>query len=1100
MRRFVGQGVRQLWHSAWVVRWLIEAVLALAVLGGVLIGALAWRLTQGPLDLPWLVTRLESAANAEATDTRLSVGGAALVWEGFRDGVDRPVDLRLTDITIADTAGRRLAWVPAGEVSLSIYELAFGRLVPRAVELDGAGLRLLRRSDGTVALDSDGAASGSSDAMPSQPGADFADLLRVLALAPHTDQVSSRSRWGQIRRIRIRNASLSVDDRRLGLVWQAPSLAIDLHRGEGGGLDGTLALDLALADQRLHLTGTVTLPADGDALAIAVALPPIVPATLASAAPLLAPLAAFDAPVTLTVSGRLGGDLKPAALRAGAEIGAGSLHIGSGTVPLVGATLDAEGTPERFAVMLRRLAVAARPDAVPTLLTGRIDCTRADDGAITADATLTLDRVAFADLAALWPAGVGGADGTRLWLTENITDGIASDGHVALSLRLPADLSDADVTALSGSINGSGLVLHWLRPVPPLEQAAARLDFNSPDRFTVTVLGARQGTLAVRGGQVVLTGLATRHQFADIDADIAGPVTGLITVLRHPRINLLNRRPIALTDPAGQIDGHLTVSALPLEAADTMDDVHLRATGHIAGLHLTGAAAGRDVDRGDVEYTASNDGLTVHGTALLGGIPAQLQLAMDFRAGPPTQPIQQITVSGDADPAQLTAAGIDLAPLQITGSTAVRAQVTERRNGSGGVSLDADFAKAALAAEQLAWSKPAGRAATLHTDLTFDHDRLVGTVPLTFTGEGVDIRAQLALADGAPQSVRLQRLVLATANGTRATDVAGEIAWPGHPGAPWTATLNGASVDVSGELARKPTPPPPNAGEEPAGPPWRIDGRFARVVTGAKRALGDVVLHAESDGRITRAARVTGTAEGGKFELAITSGPKGRTLTGSADDAGGLLRALDVIDEMRGGKLTLSASYDDSRADHPLAGTAEIADFRMHNAPVLGKLLQSLTVYGIVEAVRGPDLGFSNLIAPFRKTGDVIELSDGRAYSASLGMTAKGRLDLGRRTLDLQGTVVPAYLLNSLLGRIPLVGALLSPERGGGLIAVDYSVHGSFDDPDVGVNPLSAVTPGFLRGIFGIFDRTPSSGQASPATARPAPPAVTPQAAGGGHN
>ena len=38
--------------------------------------------------------------------------------------------------------------------------------------------------------------------------------------------------------------------------------------------------------------------------------------------------------------------------------------------------------------------------------------------------------------------------------------------------------------------------------------------------------------------------------------------------------------------------------------------------------------------------------------------------------------------------------------------------------------------------------------------------------------------------------------------------------------------------------------------------------------------------------------------------------------------------------------------------------------------------------------------------------------------------------------------------------------------EGEGLIAFNYAVKGSYDDPKVSVNPLSALTPGFLRGIF----------------------------------
>ena len=46
---------------------------------------------------------------------------------------------------------------------------------------------------------------------------------------------------------------------------------------------------------------------------------------------------------------------------------------------------------------------------------------------------------------------------------------------------------------------------------------------------------------------------------------------------------------------------------------------------------------------------------------------------------------------------------------------------------------------------------------------------------------------------------------------------------------------------------------------------------------------------------------------------------------------------------------------------------------------------------------------------------------------------------------------------------------LFSPEEGGGVFAARYTMRGPLADPDVFVNPLSALTPGFLREIFGIF-------------------------------
>jgi len=52
------------------------------------------------------------------------------------------------------------------------------------------------------------------------------------------------------------------------------------------------------------------------------------------------------------------------------------------------------------------------------------------------------------------------------------------------------------------------------------------------------------------------------------------------------------------------------------------------------------------------------------------------------------------------------------------------------------------------------------------------------------------------------------------------------------------------------------------------------------------------------------------------------------------------------------------------------------------------------------------------------------------------------------------------------LADIPLLGEIFAQEKGGGLIALTYTVSGPFEKTQIAVNPLSALTPGFLRGIF----------------------------------
>jgi hypothetical protein len=272
MRQAAGQAAAFCGRALHLLANIAFAVFLLAAVG---IGVLAWRLSQGPVDLGWLVHRLEAEVNADQGPTRLSIGSAALAWEGFNKGVDRPLDLRLTNIAVVDVKGTSRARIPRAEVSLSLGWMLLGRVVPRAIEVDGARLRAMRAQNGEVRLDlgsldesaaSGSAQSGDKTADQQAPWETWSSLLAELSLPPQTDRGNRgdrSSRWSQLRRISIRDAAIRVDDQQLGLVWRAPKVDIDLVRAATGGLTGHTTVALELGDQHATLTVQAQLHGDG---------------------------------------------------------------------------------------------------------------------------------------------------------------------------------------------------------------------------------------------------------------------------------------------------------------------------------------------------------------------------------------------------------------------------------------------------------------------------------------------------------------------------------------------------------------------------------------------------------------------------------------------------------------------------------------------------------------------------------------------------------------------------------------------------------------------------------------------------------------------
>jgi hypothetical protein len=115
--------------------------------------------------------------------------------------------------------------------------------------------------------------------------------------------------------------------------------------------------------------------------------------------------------------------------------------------------------------------------------------------------------------------------------------------------------------------------------------------------------------------------------------------------------------------------------------------------------------------------------------------------------------------------------------------------------------------------------------------------------------------------------------------------------------------------------------------------------------------------------------------------------------------------------------------------------------------------------------------------------GKQITIRDGRLSGPAIGATFEGTIDRGTDKVDITGSLVPLYGLNSMLGVVPVLGDLLVSKPGEGVFGLTYAMRGELNEPTVIVNPLSVLTPGIFRRIFEF--NTPKDMQ------RPAPQAST---------
>jgi hypothetical protein len=279
----------------------------------------------------------------------------------------------------------------------------------------------------------------------------------------------------------------------------------------------------------------------------------------------------------------------------------------------------------------------------------------------------------------------------------------------------------------------------------------------------------------------------------------------------------------------------------------------------------------------------------------------------------------------------------------------------------------------------------------------------------------------------------------------------------------YSVRLEGATLDLEPLLRRTRGDSEPSERVRVA---WALDGNVARLLTGKGLDLIEVRAQGNGRGEDVRALRATGSiADGGAIELEVTTNDEGRVLTFATDQGGKVIKALGLHDDIVGGQLTVAATIRDDESSASSEGRIEMSDFRVIDAPLLAKVLNLGSLDGLATMLGREGIGFARARVPISWSKDKIELRDARAVG-SIGVTADGTIDRTGNQLDIRGQVIPAYTLNSALGKVPLIGKLLVGGEGKGVFGIAYRVQGTTPEPKVSVNPISVLAPGVLRQLF----------------------------------
>ena len=1045
--RHVGRGAHHL------LRWFgsLAALLILAALFGI------WRLMQGPIELNWLTPYVEAAFDRSGIGFKVAISGV-------RVGIDRTshqLDLRVENVRLSLPGGEKLARFPEMATSFGLGTLLRGRLAPTQVVVERPVLHLLRDAGGSISAQ---IGVGTEAAPALGP-----DMIEQLA-GPREPNAP----LGLLRRLDIRGATVIVDDQRSGQIWRVDRVDLGVNRSAKG-VRGDFSLAIPVGNSVPELHATYRYFAERQVLDLDIAIDGVQPAAIPPLIPELAQLQHVEAPVSGTLRTRI--DLArhvAEGSRLDLALGRGQVHsdwLPSGSVAIDKGEFHAVYSPETSEIHVGRLALDLGGGAelvvdgtlggiTPALIAAPADAR--PPGHVSGNFAAALKHVTVARLGQLWPETF--SPGGRRWVLANIHDGVLDEAAVQLGLDLDPRAHTADVLKATGSLRYSDLTINYFNGLPMVHNVAGTASFAGKHLDFVPTSGMLKG-LKVTGGALQLTDLGGKPEWLTIDLALAGPLQDALEVINAKPLRYAHAIGVDPGHVAGQVETRLHFK-LPLLEDLKADAIDYSAKATITGMSLPKIVLDRGISDGNLALDLNRSGAHLQGAARFDGLPSQLDANVFFhpKGGPQAKYHVGLTLDDEAR----RRLDLDVAPDRIKGPIGVDLTYSVLSRNHAEATALLDLRDTALAIPEAGWKKAPGQPGTAKLVLELANDKISRITGIDVAASGLAGQFAAQFDDDRKEVSEVDIRHLAFGE----TDVSGSVVR--RQGGGWLANVHAVRADARHLIKEATTGTPP-----PQSQPLAVNARIDRLVLGPRRELHQVSA---------QLLRVNGTWQSGHIAGHFANGRQASLRFGEdasqrlifrSDDLGATLQLLDIADGVVGGHLTVDGHLAEVAGKRVLRAHVEGDNYTLMRTPLLARLLALPSLTGLASTLSGTGLPFTTLRGDFVYNGDRLTIERMLAFGESLGITSDGWVDLDRDRLELEGTVAPAYLLNSILGNMPVIGPLLG---GGsqGLFAANFRLSGPSGDPQVTVNPLSALAPGVLRKLFAPIVGLPSPPQPEP--------------------
>lgn len=1018
---------------------------AVVVLLAVFNTLLIWVAT-GPRELDQYTTYIESALSASDGSYKVKIHHTVLLWDGWRN----PVDIKLRDVELLNRHDEVFSSFPDVSLGIHIPSLLLGKIRPARLTVVKPVINLTQHSDYSIGLGYDKIVTEEKTETQDVSPANI--ILGIFS--------GAQSSFEKMEMLNIMDGHFSIVDASGQSIFDANNTDLAFKKAEGNDIDLKGTSDVHYGDYKTKISTSIAFDKDGQTIAGGMQFDEVIPAELERLFTSQTLLEQF----TMPTHGGIQFKILPKEQRIesmGFQVTAGQ---GKFTNELLDAPVSFDQIDLRGELVdnLTRLKIqhlASDLDGIKLSASGEISLSKP----LSIKAAVMLEHADAKDVKILWPSKF--APISREWVTSSVTPANIPKAELSVDIK-PGDLDKPELPreAIDAIIHIDNATIKYLPEHPAVTAVKADIHIDSISLNAALESGHYLQSAKLSKGTVVIDDLNADNPRIQVSFHAEADAQDAVRALRLPRLN--HAEHLGLTDNMrGQVSTDATIGFdfyAPRDEQGNLakdDKITYDVATVVSGITQNGVMHKFDLKDCGGTLRVTNENIIFIGSGNVNGADVRevdvkymsqpqedIDTIIKFKAKAPSESIARFGYSG-----------LDF----IKGSVDVDGQI-EQGPKQQTATATVDLTQAEITQNPLTWLKPAGEKASL-TLQTFLQDNNLTIPSFQLQGKDTDLSGMVSLNEDQSGIALIE--LKPSKFGQNSIE---RLKYEKQPDS-FILDVEADEINLAGFLKDN---------KEGKGfsfqnfPAAKLNAKVKKFTLDESAPITDFNAQMNCSKMRCESANVTGKTSNVPFEFKILRNPnKKRQLSFQSDSAGLFLQAMGIYDGMQDGILTISGNFDDDgETRSQFQGKMIIGHFVLKKAPVLAKILSLASLTGFIDTLQGNGITFKQLSVPFILENDVISIKGGKAAGDAIGITMDGTITMPHVMLDLNGTVVPANSLNSGIGKVPLVGPLITGGKDQAVFAARYDVRNSYKDPKVNVNPLSMLAPGFLRNLFDVFD------------------------------